>query len=124
MKKFIYTMSFILLAITVKAQNPTIVTAGLQAENVKATLVGNNLEVVWVKNAAAEANYWEVQGSIDGKNYSTIGVVFGADPKGNGSSYHFKQTNRKIQPGFTYYRVLHIENEKRAVASNSTRLSK
>jgi hypothetical protein len=124
MKQFIYTMAFMALTITAKTQNTSIVTPGIQAEQVKATLVNHNLEVMWVKNSTAEANYWEVQGSRDGKNYSTIGVVLGADPKGNGSNYHFKQTGNKIRPGYKYYRVLHIENEERAVASNSTRLSK
>ena len=124
MKQFFYTMTFIALAIAVKAQSPSPGTAAIQAEQVKATLVRNNLEVGWVKHSKAEANYWEVQGSRDGKNYSTIGLVFGADPKSNGNSYLFKQANNKIQPGFIYYRVLHIESEERAVASNSTRLSK
>jgi hypothetical protein len=117
-------MTFILLAITANAQKQATEQTGIQADKVKATLVKNNLEVIWVKNTTAEANYWEVQGSRDGKNYSTIGVVLGADPKGNGSSYHFKQDNNKIRPGYKYYRVLHIESEDRAVASNSTRLTK
>jgi len=124
MKQFFYTMTFIVLAITAKAQSPSSRKIAIQAEQVKATLVKNNLEVVWVKNSTAEANYWEVQGSRDGKNYSTIGLVWGADPKSNGKSYLFKQANNKIQPGFIYYRVLHIENEETAVASISTRLTK
>ena len=113
-----------MLAITANAQNPATGARVIHAENVKVSLVKNNLEVVWVKNSPAEANYWEVQGSRDGNTYSVIGLVMGADPKSNGSSYIFRQTNNKIKPGFKYYRVVHIENEEKAVPGNTTRLTK
>lgn len=123
MKHFTYILALMLFTVAAKAQNgfttPTIV-----AENVKATLINNNLQVAWVTSSAINANYWEVQASADGNTFSTIGLVLGADPKGAGENYMFKQSVSKIKSGFKYYRVLHVETEDRAISSNTIRLTK
>lgn len=123
MKQIVSIVALIMLVISAKAQQTNTQAGNVQAENLKASLVNDNLVVTWITKSPSEANYWEVQGSVDGKNYSTIGLVLGEDPKSN-NSYLFKQNNNKIKPGFVYYRVLHIESGEKAAASNSIRLSK
>ena len=125
MKQIVSIVAFVLLAFSAVAQQTNNTQAGsIQAQDLKASLVNKNLVITWVTKSASGANYWEVQGSKDGTNYSTIGLVLGEDPKSTGTSYFFKQDNNKIKPGMIYYRVLHIESEDRAAASNSIRLSK
>jgi hypothetical protein len=68
--------------------------------------------------------YWEVQASADGKTFSTIGLVMGADPKAEKGGYAFKQQKNKIKPGMKFFRVLHMETAETAMASNTIRLTK
>ncbi len=124
MKHFTYILAFMLFTVAAKAQKNGLTTSTIVAENVKATLVNNNLQVAWVTNSTLNANYWQVQASADGSTFSTIGLVMGADPKGAGENYIFKQLVSKIKSGFKYYRVLHVETEDRAIASNTIRLTK
>ena len=124
MKHFTYILAFMLFTVAAKAQKNGFKASTIVAENVKATLVSNNLQVAWVTSSAMNANYWEVQASADGSTFSTIGLVMGADPKSAGENYIFKQSVSKIKSGFKYYRVLHVETEERAIASNTIRLTK
>lgn len=124
MKHITYILAFMLFTVTANAQKNSLTNSTIVAENVKATLINDNLQVAWVSSSAINANYWEVQASADGNTFSTIGLVLGADPKGAGGNYMFKQSVSKIKAGFKYYRVLHVETEERAIASNPIRLTK
>ncbi len=123
MKHILTIISFSFICLLAKAQgterqeqDPVV--------NLRASLVNNNLELTWGTATVEMDNYWEVQGSVDGKSFSTIGVVLGADPKTKGNSFSFKQGNNKIKPGLKYYRVLRVENETSATASTLVSLSK
>jgi hypothetical protein len=66
-----------------------------------------------------------VQSSTDGKTFSTIGLVLGADPKQANNSFIFKQDLRKMKPGRQlFYRILAIDNNDRAYASNVIQAAK
>lgn len=84
----------------------------------------NNLSLVWNTNTTRQDNYWEVQASKDGKDFSTIGLVLGADPKQGKGIFRYKQELKKIRPGMKYYRVLHMEKGDWVMASNSIGLLK
>jgi hypothetical protein len=86
--------------------------------------VGKDFRLTWESGAIENDKYWEVQGSRDGKNFSTLGLVFGSNPKTPETGYIFKQDNKKIIPGIKYYRVLLVENETSATASAMISLSK
>lgn len=62
--------------------------------------------IEWSADAGDESNYWEVQGSTDGKSFSTIALVLGADPGKAGEQYTFK--GKITRPNDIYYRVVHI----------------
>ena len=66
----------------------------------------NNLSIEWSADAGNECNYWEVQGSADGKDFHTIALVLGPDPGKKGEQYTFK--GKITRPGNIFYRVAHI----------------
>lgn len=118
MKHFFYLVLFSAFATTAHAQTEPV------AKNIKASVTENNLLVTWNEANASEQGSWEVQASANGKDFSTIGLVWGADPKGSADSYAFKQKAGKIQPQYKYYRVLYIAGTNSAQASNTIRVSK
>jgi hypothetical protein len=120
MKQFICIIAGMLtISLNLKAQ----ATMEIKIEAFKATIEKNNLLVNWISDTKDQDNYWAVQASADGKTFSTIGMVMGADPAAAGT-YTFKQDRKKIKPGFRYYRVLHVEPNDQAVASNTIGLTK
>lgn len=86
--------------------------------NLTAAVVNNNIVINWNVTEELSSNYCEVQASKDGKNFSTVGIVLGADPKQNNNSFAFKQNLAKMKSGNVYYRVLSIVNGEKAIASN------
>jgi len=86
--------------------------------NLKASVENDRLTINWNVTETATANYCEVQASKDGINFSTIGLVMGADPKQTNNGFSFKQNLKKIKPGHVYYRVLTVETNNMAYASN------
>ncbi len=124
MKHFIVFISLISFTLVGLAQEGKSQDGGLVANDLKATVVGKNLQLSWGASAGTIGNYWEVQGSRDGKNFSTIGLVLGADPTSQTTTFTYKQDNNKLMPGMKYYRVLLVENETKAIASNMILLSK
>lgn len=64
------------------------------------------LTVEWSADAGDACNYWEVQGSADGKGFHTVALVLGPDPGKKGEQYHFK--GKITRPDDQYYRVVHI----------------
>ncbi len=116
MKQFFSLMILYAFLSPVQAQNTPI------ADNLKADVVDNNLLITWTEATASEKGSWEVQASADGKNFSTIGLVWGASPAGNG--YAFKQQTNKIKSNYKYYRVLYLAETNAVAASNTIGLSK
>lgn len=91
--------------------------------NLKATVENNRLVINWNVADEIASNYCEVQVSKDGKNFSTIGIVLGADPKQNNNSFAFKQNLAKMKAGHIYYRVLTVAANNQASASNVVKTS-
>jgi hypothetical protein len=117
MKHFFTLMILFAFANAVSAQKATV------AQNIKATVMESSLLVTWNEATASEQGSWEVQASADGTSFSTIGLVWGADPKGSRNSYAFKQKTNKLQSSYKYFRVLYVADNNTA-ASNTIRLTK
>ena len=92
--------------------------------NLVAKIDNNNIVINWNVTEAIASNICEVQASKDGKNFSTIGIVMGADPKQNNNSFAFKQNLTKMKAGQVYYRVLSVGSDYTATASNVVKTSK
>ena len=122
MKQFIYLAAFALMTVSASAQqdSPTVETS---IDKLVATVKSSNVQISWLSNKT-ESNYWEVQASADGQNFSTIGLVMGANPKGSKGEFCFKQQTNKLKTGLKYFRVVYIETPEQGVASSSIRLTK
>lgn len=83
-----------------------------------------NLLINWASSNSGIDNYWQVQGSRDGKQFSTIGLVFGEDPSTSTGNYKYKQQLGKIKPGLKYYRVLYVKDEDFTSVSETIKLTK
>jgi P pilus assembly chaperone PapD len=123
MRKFFYIVVFLFIAnMSVSAQSAN-AAAEVKIEGFTAKVNVGHLVVNWKSNQS-ESSYWKVQGSADGKSYTTIGFVLGQDPSKNDHEFSFKQPVAKIKPGLKYYRVLLMDGEDQAVASNSIKITK
>ena len=125
MKYFFYTIAIMLvISFNANAQQNNSKSSDINIKGFAAKIEHNNLLINWTSIETGVNNYWEVQGSKDGKEFSTIGLVLGADPVTAKVNYEYKQQLTKIRPGFKYYRILHVEAPDRAVASNTIGLTK
>jgi hypothetical protein len=87
--------------------------------NLKVIVENNNIVLSWNVSEPASVNYCKVQASSDGVTFYTIGMVMGANPEdANKTTFGFKQNLAKMRPGQAYYRVLNVEADETAYASN------
>ena len=111
MKKTTYPLCFLLLTVLfAKAQSslPTVNTT-INISKLIAYEKDDRLFIEWSTDGSNKTNYWEVQGSVDGKNFSTIAIVLGSDPSKPGEQYEYKEKiNSKNQ--VAYFRVVHISS--------------
>ncbi len=117
--KVILAALFFFAGTTTFANNTTPAISG----NLKVSVENNSLVMNWNLADASTVNYCEIQGSEDGKTFTTIGYVMGANPA-HDNSYSFKQTLSKIKPGKIYFRVLIIGADEKATSSEVVKLSK
>lgn len=122
MKHIVYLLAFAFMNIPASAQ--TVETSRKENEvlNLQALQQETTLFINWESGLVKEDDYWEVQGSVDGKEFFAIGFVMGSDPRGKVNTYQYKQAISKIKPGVKFFRVLHIENTNATIASAIVRL--
>ena len=124
MKQYLFLLAFAFMNVHVSAQQTGNSKIETSIEGLQATVRVNNLHINWKSDIRNDAYYWEVQASADGKSFYTVGLVMGEDPKAARGYYSFKQMTNKIKPGMKFFRVLHIESDDKAIASNSIGLTK
>ena len=119
------TVLFILLSLVFsKSFSTTINLADSPFSNLTANVENNNLVINWnIITTATSTSYCEVQASEDGKTFSTIGFVMGADPKQSNNSFSFKQNLKKLKPGKVFYRVLNVTENDTVVASSIVKIA-
>lgn len=121
MKHVLCTMAAIfIIGYSMNAQTADLANHSRGITNFRSSVENMDVLVKWTSNNNENSNYWEVQGSADGKSFSTIGMVMGADPK-DVKTYTFKQKLQKIKPGIIYFRVMHIEKNATDEVSNIIR---
>lgn len=101
-----WVMLFFVFAHTVKAQTNTV--AKIRMENFQVVEAQNKIDIQWSTNSKA-TNYFEVQKSVDGKNFKTIAYVLGPDPAKPGCECFgcFDKKDSKTQ--ISYYRLKHMD---------------
>ncbi len=122
MRHVFYTVAFMLVAVTAMSQS--LHTQNMDTiTNLSAAKTGDNIRISWGSTIAESEGYWDVQASRDGKDFKTLGLVFGSEPAQKGR-YCFKEKASKILSAFTLYRVVHIKQDYTALASEAIRLTK
>jgi hypothetical protein len=67
------------------------------------------LIVEWATDGAVPTNYWQVQISNDGNEFSTIAVVLGPDPRQQGDRYQYMEKVKSGRDATKYYRLRHVD---------------
>ncbi|RYF88982.1 MAG: hypothetical protein EOO03_07110 [Chitinophagaceae bacterium] len=122
MKQFIYLLAFAFMSVNGTAQTTAASKSNKSIENLTVVTEAGNVSVTWTSTLPAE-NYWEVQGSEDGKSFKTIGLVLGTNPTAQ-DQYAFKQAKGKLQPGLKYFRVAQMQSNNTGLASDAIAVSK
>lgn len=119
MKQFIYLLAFAFLNVPVYSQASQ---TPVEIKNLKVSATAKQVLFSWSATVSdADANF-EVQVSENGKEFKTIGLVWGTDPKGARGSYSFKADAAKLKAGETFFRVIQIASNETAWSSNIARL--
>jgi hypothetical protein len=107
MKKAIYLMSLLMLTSMLTKSQSTSTGKSITITKLIAYEKDNRFYIDWATDGTVETNYWEVQISTDGKRFSTLALVLGADPSQPGEAYAYKGKVDE-QKRAAYYRVVHI----------------
>jgi hypothetical protein len=91
-------------------------------ENLEVQISGNTLTVNWKDNSPG-INHWVIQGSTDGVNFSTLGLVLGENPVKPGE-FSFKDNMQPSGKPMKYFRVVEMINENTGLASEPVSLHK
>jgi hypothetical protein len=124
MTKFFYLISlFAILGLAGKAQNSTD-SKTIQITNFTAHAKEAKILIDWATDGAAATNYWEVQRSTDGIQFTAIALVLGPDPRQDGDKYQALDKVRDHKNGAVYYRLRHIGTDGKEQFSNIIQLAR
>ncbi|MEJ7626937.1 MAG: hypothetical protein WKF35_08750 [Ferruginibacter sp.] len=116
MKSLLCTMvAIFVMGYSMRAQNIQQANYISLTSSISSGIENQNLMVEWTSDASSD--YWEVQGSANGKSFITIGMVLGGEPA-NIKAFTFKQKIQKIKPGLKYFRVLQIKKDSAVELTN------
>lgn len=107
------------------------INAQQSSANIKITITNfkvyeknDQLFINWSTDGTVATNYWQVQNSTDGKEFSTFALVFGPDPREPGDHYTYME-KIKGEPGTkVYYRLSHIDKDGKEINSEIIRSAK
>ncbi len=98
------------------------ITLPVRFDNVRASLIDNSkVKVEWSNLTESDINYYEMQRSVDGQNFQTIGLVFPLHNNGGRADYTFFDLLNAN--GTFYYRVKALENNGTVLYSQVMRIS-
>jgi trimeric autotransporter adhesin len=119
MKKITY-MIVLALVITTGTNAQTAVSSNKNINITNFTVYAKDAKIVidWATDAAAATNYWEVQRSTDGTQFSAIALVLGADPRQEGDRYQYMEKLKDTKNATAYYRLRHIGADGKEQLSN------
>lgn len=121
MKQFLILIAFAIINVNAKAQSNNEVAS---IQQLKVTIQNGQLLMNWQSANEINDDNFEIQASLDGKTFTTIGYVMGSNPKGAKGTYTFKQTISKMKAGFQQFRVLQQLTTETALASEAIGITK
>jgi hypothetical protein len=105
LKQIFLLAAFIFIVITATAQQDII-----SVKDFKITQTKTRQLIEWSTDAEKPSSYWRVQASKDGKLFTTIGLVLGADPRQEGYKYIFVQPIQESRSK-KFYRLSHVDKD-------------
>lgn len=84
----------------------------------------NKIFINWATDGTASVNYWEVQRSTNGTEFSTIAMVLGPDPRQQGDNYQYMEKVKDSKVTVVYYRLCHIDTNGKEIFSEIKQLTK
>lgn len=75
----------------------------------------DQLFIDWQTDGLVEANYWQIQRSEDGKNFRTIALVLGPDPRQGTNRYQYKGKMRKRGESALSYRLSPVDRSEQQI---------
>lgn len=122
--KSVLLFAFVLVSFSAAACQPFSAELPVQIINLKAHVEANRQIISWSTDGTQPVNTFEVQRSTDGKTFTTVALVLGADSREQQELYKFpvKISSKEQQP--TWYRVAHVNPDGTVEYSNSIALSK
>lgn len=89
-----------------------LVSTGLDLASISANATAKTVFINWVTASEADNNYFEVERSIDNKNFKTVALLLdGFAAEGTGKSYKFKEDAGEVKKGKTVYYRLKLVNQ-------------
>jgi hypothetical protein len=75
------------------------------------TIYEKNAKLIfeWSTDGTVVTNTWEVQSSVDGKQFTAIAIVLGNDPTQPGDKYFYAEKLKSNKTSTLYYRLRHID---------------
>jgi len=110
MKK-ILIIAFLITGMTYncKAQASSVQTkTTLNILNFQVYAKNSKLIVDWSTDGTKATNYWEVQRSTEGSQFSTIALVLGPDPGQANDQYQYVEKLKNAKNVNAYYRLRHV----------------
>jgi len=104
-----FLVLFLCFALASNAQKAT--QAEINITSFQVAKAQNKVVIKWATDSASKTNYFEVEKSIDGKNFKTVAYVLGADPAQKDCDCFgcFDKIIGKAQT--SYYRLKHVNSD-------------
>jgi len=77
--------------------------------NFSANEKDGKLIIDWATDGSVQTNYWQVQSSMDGVEFSTIALVLGPDPQQKGDRYKYMERSKTGTEPKKYFRLRHVD---------------
>lgn len=111
---------FSTISLTAWSQPQAVEPGKINFTNFSINRVDKKIRIDWSTDKNIVTNYFELQKSTDGKNFKTIAMIMGPDPKaGDCDCYNCFDKPAANDNAILYYRVRHIDvdgNEQYSVA--------
>lgn len=114
--KKITSLLMILVFILGKAQAQSATTdSRITITNFNVYENNDQLVIDWQATGMVEANYWQIQRSSDGKNYATIALVLGPDPRQGANRYQYRAKMKKRGEANLSYRLTPVDRSEKEI---------
>lgn len=106
MRQYLYALAFICFCNFANAQTAVQPVIDTDKYLVEVSELSGKLNISWCDKDGVDVDYWEIQASKDGTEFSAIGLVFGPEPGNKANCFKFKQDKKKLGKAVVYFRVV------------------